>query len=86
MLQGAANPQGAPPDAGQGQGTDPSMFLSAAIQALHDAVAHDPDPQAKDVISTCLSNLLALQNKKAQAQQGPSGPTQALQGQLGGGQ
>ncbi len=72
---------GGPPQAGQGPPV--TMYTSAAIQALHDAIAHEPDPQDKQVLSQCLQNVLRIQAKNMQQQQA-SGPGQALAGQLGG--
>jgi hypothetical protein len=62
------------------------MYTQAAIQALHDAIAHEPDPADKAVLGQCLQQILKVQAKNsAQAQQGgPSGPAQALGAQLGG--
>jgi hypothetical protein len=70
-----ASAQGGPPI---------TMYTQAAIQALHDAIAHEPDPADKAVLGQCLQNILRIQAKNMQQQQQQSGPGQALQGQLGG--
>jgi hypothetical protein len=59
-----------------------TMYTQAAIQALHDAIAHEPDPADKQVLGQCLQNVLRIQAKNMQQQQQP-GPGQALAGQLG---
>jgi hypothetical protein len=57
-----------------------SMFTHAAIQALHDAIAHEPDPQDKQTLGQALQLVLRVQAKNAQqAQQQQAGPQQAQQ-------
>lgn len=71
-------PQGGPP---QGPVT---MYTSAAIQALHDGIAHEDDPADKLALSKALQIVLAVQQKNASQQQPQGGPAQALGAQLGG--
>lgn len=35
--------------------------LPVAIQALHQAIAEHPEPQAKQILTTCLQNMLKVQ-------------------------
>lgn len=56
-----------------------------ALQALHQAIAEHPDPQAKQTLSTCLVQMLKVQQNDMAQQQGQGGgPQQALMQQLGG--
>ena len=59
------------------------MYTQAAIQALHDAIAHEPDPADKQALGQALQLVLRIQAKNASQQQ-QGGPGQALAGQLGG--
>ena len=68
-------PQGGP-DAGPPQDGPVSMYTQAAIQALHDAIAHEPDAADKAVLGQCLTQILKVQAKNAAAQQGQAGPPQ----------
>ena len=75
----------------QGGGTPPdgpvTMYTQAALQALHDAIAHEPDPADKQALAQALQLVLRVQAKNMNQQQqggGPGGPGQALAGQLGG--
>jgi len=48
-----------------------AQSLPAAIQALHQAIAEHPDPQSKQILTTCLQNMLKVQAMDyQQAQQG----------------
>lgn len=78
---------GAPTAAAQG-GPPVTMYTQAAAQALHDAIAHEPDPADKQALSQCLQIVLKVQAKNAaQQQQGAQGgAAQALASQMGGGQ
>ena len=83
-MQGPPGP-GGPPDGGGAPEGPVTMYTQAAIQALHDAIAHEPDPENKQIIATCLQQLLKVQAKEAAAQQqSQGGPQQALAGRLGG--
>jgi len=84
-------PQGGP-DAGPPQDGPVTMYTQAAIQALHDAIAHEPDAADKAVLAQCLQQILKVQAKNAQADQGGgggapqgagAGPNAALAGRLG---
>lgn len=85
-------PQGGP-DAGPPQDGPVSMYTQAAIQALHDAIAHEPDADDKLTLTKALQAVLQVQAKNAQQEgqnSGPPpgagpGPNAALAGRLGGG-
>ena len=88
-------PQGGPPpggpDAGPPQDGPVSMYTQAAIQALHDAIAHEPDAEDKLNLTKALQTVLQVQAKNAQGDQGGGapqgagpGPNAALAGRLGG--
>ena len=56
--------------------------LPQAIQAIHAAIAEHPEPQSKQILSSCLQNMLKVQAQDMQAQQGATGgPQQAPSGQ-----
>lgn len=76
---GMAGPQDGPPP----QDGPVTMYTQAAIQALHDAIAHEPDPEDKAVLAQCLQQILKVQAKNAASQQ-QSGPGQALAGRMAG--
>jgi hypothetical protein len=59
------------------------MYTQAAIQALHDGIAHEEDPEDKVALSKALQIVLQVQQKNAASQQ-QGGPQQALAGRLGG--
>ena len=46
--------------------------LPAAIQALHAAIAEHPDPQSKQILTTCLGQMMKVQAQDMQ--RAPSGP------------
>lgn len=55
----------------------PTDFLLNAIQATHDAIAHEADPADKQTLAQCLQNMLKVQAQHAQGQgQGAQGPPQ----------
>lgn len=56
--------------------------LQAAIQALNEAIQLIPDPALVNTLTTCQSNMAAVQQKLMQPQ-GGGGPREALVGQLG---
>ena len=78
MIPMQGMPPGAPPQDGP-----VTMYTQAAIQALHDSIAHEQDPNHKLILSKALQLVLGVQNDAHQAQ-AQSGPQQALGGQLGG--
>lgn len=70
-------------------------LLQQSMQALDEAIRAIPDPALVNTLTTCLSNMAAVQQKlmegQGQQQQGAppagppqGGPRQALVGQLGG--
>lgn len=61
-----------------------TMYTSAAIQALHDSIAHENDPADKLALAKALQIVLAVQQKNSQQQPQGGGPAQALGAQLGG--
>ena len=64
-------PQGGP-DAGPPQDGPVSMYTQAAIQALHDAIAHEPDADDKLTLTKALQAVLQVQAKNAQQEQSNS--------------
>jgi hypothetical protein len=58
----------------------PSDFLLSAIQATHDAIAHEPNPADKQTLSVCLQNMLKIQAAHHQPQAGgqAGGPPQGM--------
>ena len=64
------------PTAAAQQGPPVTMYTQAALQALHDAIAHEPDPQDKQALSQALQLVLRVQAKNMQQGQG-GGPGQA---------
>ena len=52
----------------------PTQELKIAIQALHDAIAKETEPEDKATIATCLQSLLKLQAKNmAETRSGGAG-------------
>lgn len=49
-----------------------AQSLPLAIQALHDAIAEHPEPQAKQILSSCLQNMLKVQQMDMQAAKPPT--------------
>ncbi len=62
-------------------------LLQQSIELLNEAIRAIPDPELVNTLTTCQSQMAAVQAKLMQPQQqGGGGPRQALVGQLGGGQ
>lgn len=61
-----------------------TMYTQAAIQALHDAIAHEPDAADKQALGQALQLVLRIQAKNTAQQQQTPGAGQALAGQLAG--
>jgi hypothetical protein len=54
------------PQGNGGNGAPPvTMYTQAAIQALHDAIAHEPDAEDKAALAQCLQQILKVQAKNA---------------------
>lgn len=68
---------------------DPLQLLQQSIQLLDEAIRATPDPGAVNTLTTCLSQMAAVQQKMMQEQPGAGGggggPRQAVVGQLGAG-
>jgi hypothetical protein len=84
---GMLPPQGGDGGPPQGGGPPVTMYTQAAIQALHDAIANEPDAEDKQALSQALQIVLKIQAKNMREGQGGqgAGPGQALAGMLGGG-
>jgi hypothetical protein len=59
-------------------------LLQEAMQALDEAIRATPNPEHVNTLTTCLSQMAAVQQKMMQPEQA-GGARQALVGQLGGG-
>ena len=63
---------------------DGLQLLQQSMQLLDEAIRALPDPESVNALTTCLSNMAAVQQKLMQQPQQDGGARQALVGQLGG--